>query len=193
MWPPPRLELAGNDSALDDSVRETLGAATLRAIPPSNRLMAETYAFVRQPSTDDLVIGWPRTCPMARRAGLVPRRCRRPTSSLRSNSPSRSSRGFEVAGLGQLEGHGVELLLQRARGVTQDVEGGLRGEAEPFRQDPLGLPDDIPGQQGLVQVVRHVLQVNSTEYGQLSDGDRGQLIHQGTRYEGFTRAIVHLG
>src|SRR5690349_6154575 len=32
------------------------------------------------------------------------------------------------------------------------------------------------------------LRVSGTEYGQLAEGDRGHLIHQGTRYRGFTRA-----
>jgi uncharacterized protein YcfJ len=35
---------------------------------------------------------------------------------------------------------------------------------------------------------RRELQVSGTEFGQLAEGDRGHLIHQGTRYKGFTRA-----
>jgi hypothetical protein len=34
---------------------------------------------------------------------------------------------------------------------------------------------------------RRELQVNGPEYGQLAEGDRGHLVHQGTRYKGFTR------
>ena len=32
-----------------------------------------------------------------------------------------------------------------------------------------------------------VLLVSGSEFGQLADGDRGHLIHQGARYKGFTR------
>jgi hypothetical protein len=34
---------------------------------------------------------------------------------------------------------------------------------------------------------RRELQVSGSDYGQLAEGDRGHLIHQGTRYKGFTR------
>jgi hypothetical protein len=34
---------------------------------------------------------------------------------------------------------------------------------------------------------RRELQVSGAEFGQLAEGDRGHLIHQGTRYKGFTR------
>jgi len=34
---------------------------------------------------------------------------------------------------------------------------------------------------------RRELQVSGTDFGQLAEGDRGHLIHQGTRYKGFTR------
>ncbi|WP_374967699.1 DUF2500 domain-containing protein [Terrabacter sp. BE26] len=34
---------------------------------------------------------------------------------------------------------------------------------------------------------RRELQVNGADFGQLAEGDRGHLIHQGTRYKGFTR------
>ncbi|WP_207555882.1 DUF2500 domain-containing protein [Intrasporangium flavum] len=37
---------------------------------------------------------------------------------------------------------------------------------------------------------RRELQVSGSEYGQLAEGDRGHLIHQGSRYKGFTRAAV---
>ena len=37
---------------------------------------------------------------------------------------------------------------------------------------------------------RRELRVSGAEYGQLAEGDRGHLIHQGTRYKGFTRAVV---
>jgi hypothetical protein len=35
---------------------------------------------------------------------------------------------------------------------------------------------------------RSELPLSGAEYGQLAEGDRGDLIHQGTRYKGFTRA-----
>ena len=35
---------------------------------------------------------------------------------------------------------------------------------------------------------RKELEVSGREYGQLAEGDRGQLHHQGTRYLGFTRS-----
>jgi hypothetical protein len=34
---------------------------------------------------------------------------------------------------------------------------------------------------------RRELPVSGVEFGQLAEGDRGHLIHQGTRYKGFTR------
>jgi hypothetical protein len=34
---------------------------------------------------------------------------------------------------------------------------------------------------------RRELQVGGAEFGQLAEGDRGHLIHQGTRYKGFSR------
>ena len=34
---------------------------------------------------------------------------------------------------------------------------------------------------------RRELTVSGTEFGRLAEGDRGHLIHQGTRYKGFTR------
>lgn len=34
---------------------------------------------------------------------------------------------------------------------------------------------------------RRELQMSGAEFGQLTEGDRGHLIHQGTRYKGFTR------
>ncbi|GAA2153367.1 uncharacterized protein DUF2500 [Humibacillus xanthopallidus] len=34
---------------------------------------------------------------------------------------------------------------------------------------------------------RRELQMSGTEFGQMAEGDRGHLIHQGTRYKGFTR------
>lgn len=34
---------------------------------------------------------------------------------------------------------------------------------------------------------RRELQVTGTEFGQMAEGDRGHLIHQGSRYKGFTR------
>ncbi|GAA1975503.1 hypothetical protein GCM10009817_14630 [Terrabacter lapilli] len=34
---------------------------------------------------------------------------------------------------------------------------------------------------------RRELQVRGRDYGQLTEGDRGHLIHQGSRYKGFTR------
>ena len=34
---------------------------------------------------------------------------------------------------------------------------------------------------------RRELQVSGGEFGQMAEGDRGHLIHQGTRYKGFTR------
>ena len=37
---------------------------------------------------------------------------------------------------------------------------------------------------------RRELRVSGSEYGQLAEGDRGHLIHQGSRYQGFTRAAV---
>jgi hypothetical protein len=37
---------------------------------------------------------------------------------------------------------------------------------------------------------RRELQVSGPEYGQLAEGDRGHLIHRGSRYMGFTRAAV---
>jgi hypothetical protein len=37
---------------------------------------------------------------------------------------------------------------------------------------------------------RRELQVSGSEYGQLAEGDRGHLIHQGSRYKGFTRTVV---
>jgi hypothetical protein len=37
---------------------------------------------------------------------------------------------------------------------------------------------------------RRELQVSGREYGQLAEGDRGHLIHQGSRYKGFTRTVV---
>jgi hypothetical protein len=37
---------------------------------------------------------------------------------------------------------------------------------------------------------RRELQVSGRDYGQLAEGDRGHLIHQGRRYKGFTRATA---
>lgn len=37
---------------------------------------------------------------------------------------------------------------------------------------------------------RRELQVAGADYGRLAEGDRGHLIHQGTRYKGFTRQGV---
>jgi len=37
---------------------------------------------------------------------------------------------------------------------------------------------------------RRELQVAGADYGQLAEGDRGHLIHQGTRYKGCTRQAV---
>ena len=34
---------------------------------------------------------------------------------------------------------------------------------------------------------RRELQMSGAEFGQMAEGDRGHLIHQGTRYKGFTR------
>ena len=34
---------------------------------------------------------------------------------------------------------------------------------------------------------RRQLQMSGVEFGQMAEGDRGHLIHQGTRYKGFTR------
>jgi hypothetical protein len=34
---------------------------------------------------------------------------------------------------------------------------------------------------------RRELQVSGPEFGQFAEGDRGHLMHQGTRYKGFTR------
>ncbi|MEW1951830.1 DUF2500 domain-containing protein [Terrabacter sp. NPDC080008] len=36
---------------------------------------------------------------------------------------------------------------------------------------------------------RRELQLSGVDYGQLAEGDRGHLIHQGTRYKGFTRQV----
>jgi len=37
---------------------------------------------------------------------------------------------------------------------------------------------------------RRELQVSGQDFGQLAEGDRGHLMHQGTRFNGFTRQNV---
>jgi len=63
---------------------------------------------------------------------------------------------------GTLMGHGTPATTSTTYYVTFEEESGERRE----------------------------LRVSGSEYGQLAEGDRGHLIHQGSRYKGFTRTVV---
>ena len=63
----------------------------------------------------------------------------------------------DLAAFGEAACHVPQLHVQTLRGASQEVESVLRGALQPLHQDSFGLADDIPGQQGLLQIALKAL------------------------------------
>jgi hypothetical protein len=111
--------------------------------------------------------------------------------------------GFFIGAVGVLVAAGFGVVA--VKGISQ----GRTNEASPLRSvDALVLSRraDVrrrPGHEAGTSTstsyfvtfedesgARLELPLSGAEHGQLAEGDRGHLIHQGTRYKGFTRATT---
>jgi hypothetical protein len=80
---------------------------------------------------------------------------------------------WELAGLCEAARDLGELRVLGLGYARQDAEGRLSGNAMPFYQDALGLPDNVAGSECLLQLLGALL---SSE-GEGDRGERGQQSH----------------